>query len=61
MRGGGRGAGTGKWDRVERPRGSDAAPWHQTVGIRPPLSRTDPPKGSAEVVMFAVGPALANA
>jgi len=56
------GPGNGTWNinRYHVPRASEVAVWQQTSEILPPLSRTDPPKGIAEVVMIPVVGAIGN-
>ena len=57
------GPGNGTWNinRYHIPRASEVAVWKQTAEILPALSRTDPPKGIAEVVMIPVAGAIGNA
>lgn len=56
------GPGNGTWNinRYHIPRASEVAVWQQTSEILPPLSRTDPPKGIAEVVMIPIVGAIGN-
>ena len=56
------GPGNGTWNinRYHVPRASEVAVWEQSADILPPLSRTDPPKGIAEVVMIPVVGAIGN-
>lgn len=56
------GPGNGTWNinRYHVPRASEVAVWQQTSEILPPLSRTDPPKGIAEVVMIPIVGAIGN-
>lgn len=57
------GPGNGEWglSRYHLPRASEVAVWTQTGHVLPPASRTDAPKGMAEVVMIPVVAACANA
>ena len=56
------GPGDGTWNinRYHVPRASEVAVWKQTYEILPPLSRTDPAKGIAEVVMIPIVGAIGN-
>ena len=56
------GPGNGTWNinRYHIPRASEVAVWKQSADILAPLSRTDPPKGIAEVVMIPVVGAIGN-
>ncbi len=57
------GPGNGEWglSRYHLPRASEVAVWTQTGHVLPPASRTDAPKGMAEVVMIPIVGACANA
>lgn len=57
------GPGNGKWNfnRYRLPRARDVAVFSQTGHVLPPLSRSDPPKGMAEVVMIPIVGAITNA
>ncbi|MPS94497.1 molybdopterin cofactor-binding domain-containing protein [Comamonas sp.] len=57
------GPGNGSWNfnRYHLPRASELAVWTAEGHVLPPVSRTDPPKGMAEVVMIPVVAACANA
>ncbi|MEG0675415.1 MAG: molybdopterin cofactor-binding domain-containing protein [Comamonas sp.] len=57
------GPGNGQWsfNRYHLPRGSEVAVWKAEGHVLAPISRTDPPKGMAEVVMIPVVAACANA
>ena len=57
------GPGNGEWglSRYHLPRASEIAVWSQTGHVLPPASRTDAPKGMAEVVMIPIVGACANA
>ncbi len=57
------GPGNGQWNlnRYHVPRASEVAVWKAEGVVLPPLSRTDPPKGMAEVVMIPVVAACVNA
>lgn len=57
------GPGNGQWslNRYHVPRASEVAVWTAQGDVLPPLSRTDPPKGMAEVVMIPVIAACVNA
>ena len=57
------GPGNGQWglSRYHVPRASDVAVWTAQGEVLPALSRTDPPKGMAEVVMIPVISACVNA
>ena len=57
------GPGNGEWglSRYHVPRASEVAVWTGQGHVLPPLSRTDPPKGMAEVVMIPVVAACVNA
>ena len=57
------GPGNGQWglNRYHVPRASEVAVWSAQGDVLPPLSRTDPPKGMAEVVMIPVVAACVNA
>jgi len=56
------GPGNGTWNinRYQVPRASQVAVWQQTAEILPPMSRTEPPKGMAEVVMIPIVGAIGN-
>lgn len=56
------GPGNGTWNfsQYRVPLAQDVAVWSQTSEVLPPLSKTDPPKGMAEVVMIPVVAAIAN-
>lgn len=57
------GPGNGQWglNRYHVPRASEVAVWTAQGTVLPALSRTDPPKGMAEVVMIPVIAACVNA
>lgn len=57
------GPGNGQWsfNRYHLPRATEVAVWTAQGHVLPPVSRTDPPKGMAEVVMIPVVAACANA
>ena len=57
------GPGNGQWglSRYHVPRASEVAVWKSEGHVLPPLSRTDPPKGMAEVVMIPVVAACVHA
>ena len=57
------GPGNGTWglSRYHLPRASEVAVWTAQGDVLPPLSRSDPPKGMAEVVMIPVVAACVNA
>jgi len=56
------GPGNGTWNinRYHIPRASEVAVWQQSAEILPPVSRTEPPKGIAEVVMIPIVGAIGN-
>lgn len=57
----GPGNGTWNFNRYHLPRASDVAVWQQSDDILAALSKTDPPKGMAEVTMIPIVAALVNA
>jgi len=57
----GPGNGTWNFNRYRLPRASDIAVWKQTIEYLTPHSPNAPPKGMAEVVMFPIVSAIANA
>lgn len=58
---GGPGEGDWNFNRYRLPMARHVAVWKQTSEILPPLSRSDPAKGIAEVVMIPVVGAIGNA
>src|SRR5699024_7957766 len=56
------GPGNGTWNFAQYrvPLAQDVAVWSQTSEVLPPLSKTDPAKGMAEVVMIPVVAAIVN-